>query len=222
MLSFAKTLLLHEVRLAWRQGASSGMTVAFFLIAVALFPFGVGPELNILARISAGVIWVSVLLSALLSLDRMFHADFEDGSLDQLALLPIPMELIVAVKALAHWIVTSLPIIAAAPFLALMLNMGSEGLGVMILSLIVGTPALSFLGAIGAALTVSLRRGGVLVSILVLPLFIPTLIFGVSAIDAVLTNSAAGPNLLLLGAVTAFALALGPFAAASALRLALE
>lgn len=218
----AATLLKHELRLAWRQGSSSGMAVAFFIIVVVLIPLGVGPELNILSRVSAGVIWVAVLLSALLSLDRLFQADFEDGCLDQFAFIPLPLELVVAVKAVAHWIATCLPIIVASPVLAILMNMGSDGFGVMLLSLIIGTPALSFVGAIGAALTVAMRRGGVLVSILVLPLFIPTLIFGVSAIDAVLTRTLAGPNLLLLGAVTALAMALAPFAAASALRLAME
>lgn len=215
-------LLRHELHLAWRQGSSSGMAVAFFVIVVVLFPLGVGPELNILSRVSAGVIWVAVLLSALLSLDRLFQADFEDGSLDQFGLIPLPLEIIVAVKAAAHWIATCLPIIVASPVLAILMNMGGEGFGVMLFSLLIGTPALSFIGAIGAALTVAMRRGGVLVSILVLPLFIPTLIFGVSAIDAVLTQTVAGPNLLLLGAVTALAMALAPFAASSALRLAME
>ena len=218
----AATLLKHELRLAWRQGSSSGMAVAFFIIVVVLIPLGVGPEFNILSRVSAGVIWVAVLLSALVSLDRLFQADFEDGCLDQFAFIPLPLELVVAVKAVAHWIATCLPIIVASPVLAILMNMGSDGFGVMLLSLIIGTPALSFVGAIGAALTVAMRRGGVLVSILVLPLFIPTLIFGVSAIDAVLTRTLAGPNLLLLGAVTALAMALAPFAAASALRLAME
>ena len=222
MRSAAGILLRHELKLAWRQGSASGLAVAFFVIAVVLFPLGIGPELNILSRVSAGVIWVAVLLSALLSLDRMFQADFEDGSLDQLALLPLPLEIIVAAKAVAHWIATCLPIIAAAPILAVLMNMGNDGFGVMIVALIIGTPALSFIGAIGAALTVAMRRGGVLVSILVLPLFVPTLIFGVAAIDAVLTQSVAGPNLLLLGAVTAFSMALAPFAAAAALRLAIE
>jgi heme exporter protein B len=218
----ASILLRYELQLAWQQGSSSGMAVAFFVIAVVLFPLGIGPELSILSRVSAGVIWVAVLLSALLSLDRLFQADFEDGSLDQLALIPLPLELIVAVKALAHWIATCLPIIVASPVLAILMNMGGDGFGVMLLSLLIGTPALSFIGAIGAALTVAMRRGGVLVSILVVPLFIPTLIFGVSAIDAVLTQAVAGPNLLLLGAVTALAIALAPVAAASALRLAME
>lgn len=218
----ALALLRHELKLAWRQGSSSGMAVAFFVIAVVLFPLGVGPELNILSRISAGVIWVAVLLSALLSLDRLFQPDYEDGSLDQLALLPMPLELVVTVKAVAHWITTCLPIIAASPALAILMNMEGEGFAVMIQSLLVGTPALSFIGAIGAALTVAVRRGGVLVSILVLPLFVPSLIFGVSAIDAVLTRTVAGPNLLLLGAITAFAAALAPFAAAAALKVAIE
>lgn len=215
-------LVAHEVRLAWRQGNSSAMAVTFFLVAVTLFPLGIGPELTILARISAGVLWVAALLSALLTLDRMFQQDFEDGSLDLLALAPLPMEMIVLAKSVAHWLTTGLPLVVAAPLLAVLLNMDSAGLGILVVSLLIGTPALSLVGAIGAALTVTVRRGGVLMPLLILPLYVPTLIFGVGAVDAVLNNIVAGPNLLYLGALSLVALALAPFAAAAAIRLALE
>lgn len=215
-------LIGREVRLAWRQGNSSAMAVTFFLVAVTLFPLGIGPELSVLARISAGVIWVAALLSALLTLDRLFQQDFEDGSLDLLALAPMPMEMIVLAKSIAHWLTTGLPLVVAAPLLAVLLNMDSGGLGILMLSLVIGTPALSLTGAIGAALTVTVRRGGVLMPLLILPLYVPTLIFGVGAVDAVLNNIVAGPNLLYLGALSLVALALAPFAAAAAIRLALE
>lgn len=215
-------LIGREVQLAWRQGNSSAMAVTFFLVAVTLFPLGIGPELTILARISAGVLWVAALLSALLTLDRMFQQDFEDGSLDLLALAPLPLEVIVLAKSVAHWLTTGLPLVAAAPLLAVLLNMNSAGLGILVISLLIGTPALSLVGAIGAALTVTVRRGGVLMPLLILPLYVPTLIFGVGAVDAVLNNIIAGPNLLYLGALSLVALALAPFAAAAAIRLALE
>ncbi len=215
-------LIGREVRLAWRQGNSSAMAVTFFLVAVTLFPLGIGPELSVLARISAGVIWVAALLSALLTLDRLFQQDFEDGSLDLLALAPMPMEMIVLAKSIAHWLTTGLPLVVAAPLLAVLLNMDSGGLGILMLSLAIGTPALSLVGAIGAALTVTVRRGGVLMPLLILPLYVPTLIFGVGAVDAVLNNIVAGPNLLYLGALSLVALAMAPFAAAAAIRLALE
>jgi heme exporter protein B len=215
-------LIGREVRLAWRQGNSSAMAVTFFLVAVTLFPLGIGPELNILARISAGVLWVAALLAALLTLDRLFQQDFEDGSLDLLALAPMPLEMIALAKSIAHWLTTGLPLVVAAPLLAVLLNMDSAGLGTLMLSLLIGTPALSLIGAIGAALTVTVRRGGVLMPLLILPLYVPTLIFGVGAVDAVLNNIVAGPNLLYLGALSLVALALAPFAAAAAIRLALE
>ena len=215
-------LIGREVQLAWRQGNSSAMAVTFFFVAVTLFPLGIGPELSILARVSAGILWVAALLAALLTLDRLFQQDFEDGSLDLLALAPMPLEIIVLAKAIAHWLTTGLPLVAAAPVLAVLLNMGSGGLGILVVSLLIGTPALSLIGAIGAALTVTVRRGGVLMPLLILPLYVPTLIFGVGAVDAVLNNVVAGPNLLYLGALSLVALALAPFAAAAAIRLALE
>jgi len=215
-------VLSRDVRLAWSQGGTGTMALSFFLIAVALFPLGVGPELAILSRIAAGVIWVVALLACLLSLDRLFQADFEDGSLDDLMSAPLPLTAVVSAKILAHWISTILPLIVAAPLLALLMNMPPSGYVYLLISLLVGTPALSLLGAIGAALTVSIRRGGVLMSLLVLPLYIPTLIFGVGVIDAAHAGADPLPHLALLGAVSLVALVVGPVASAAALRLALE
>ncbi len=216
------TLVRRDLLLALRQGSSSLMAVAFFVIAVTLFPLGVGPEPGVLSRIAAGVIWVAALLAALLSLDRLFQADFEDGNLDLLVLSPLPLEFAVIAKCTAHWLSTALPLIVVAPVLAVLLNMEAGGFVVLIATMLAGTPALSLIGAIGAALTVGLRRGGVLMPLLVLPLYIPILIFAVSGVEAALTGMSAAPHLSLLGAVSLAALALAPWAAAAALRLALE
>ena len=212
----------RDIKLAWSQGGTGTMALSFFLIAVSLFPFGVGPEPQILARIAAGVIWVVALLACLLSLDRLFQADFEDGSLDDLALSPIGMMGIAAAKTLAHWISTVLPLVVMAPLLAMLMHLPNEGYLLLVISLLIGTPALSLFGAIGAALTVSVRRGGVLMSLLVLPLYIPTLIFGVGAVDAVILSADPTPHLALLGAVTLVGVVVSPFATAAALRLSLE
>jgi heme exporter protein B len=215
-------ILARDLRLALRQGLDAVMAVTFFIIAVALFPLGVGPEPNILARIAAGVIWVAALLAAMLSLDRLFQHDFEDGSLEQLVLAPAPLELIVLAKVAAHWITTGLPLIVAAPLLAVLMNMGADGFLVLLATMLLGTPSLSLIGAIGAALTLGARRGGVLIALLVLPLYIPVLIFAVAAVDAALTGVSVRPHILLLGAILAAALPLAPWAAAAALRQAVE
>lgn len=215
-------IVLRDMRLAWSQGGTGTMALSFFLIAVTLFPFGVGPEPQTLARIAAGVIWVVALLACLLSLDRLFQADYEDGCLDDLASAPIGLMAVVSAKMLAHWLATILPLVLAAPVLALVLNLPPAGYGYLVLSLVIGTPALSLLGGIGAALTVSVRRGGVLMSLLVLPLYIPTLIFGVGAIDAAVLSGDPLPHLALLGAVSLMTLVISPFATAGALRLSLE
>ncbi len=215
-------LLRRDVLLAFRQGSASGMTVAFFVITVTLFPLAVGPDAVILARIGPGVIWVAALLSALLSLDRLFQADFEDGALDLLVLSPLLLEAVVIAKAAAHWLTAGLPLLLIAPVLALFMNLDLEAFGILLLSLALGTPALSLIGAVGAALTVALKRGGALLSLLILPLYVPTLIFGVSAIEAAITSSDPVPSLLLLMAVSLVTLAISPIAAAAALRLALE
>jgi len=215
-------LLDREIRLAWRIGGGGLLAVAFFLITVTMIPFGVGPETGILSRISAGVVWVAALLAVLLSLDRLFQADFEDGSLDHLALSPLPLEAIVLGKCLAHWLTTGLPVVIAAPVLAILLNMDPAGLWILMVSMAIGTPALSLIGAIGAALTVGLRRGGLILSLLVMPLYVPTLIFGALAVEAALSARAPTPLLLIEGAITLFVLVISPLAAAAALRLNLS
>lgn len=205
-----------------RSGGTTGLVLGFFLLAVSLFPFGVGPETNILSRISAGVIWVAALLSALLSLERIFQADYEDGTLDQVLTGAYPAEALVGVKILAHWIIAGLPLVIAAPVLGILLNLPAGAQGYLVFSLGIGTPALSALGSIAAALSVSVKRGGVLIAILVMPLYIPTLIFGVGIVDSALHAGFPAPSMLVLGAVTLVALAIAPFAAAAALRLAVE
>lgn len=215
-------LVGRDLRLALRQRADASLVVLFFVLAAALFPFAVGPEPELLARLAPGVIWVSALLAVLLSLERLFLADFEDGSLDLLALAPLPLELTVLAKALAHWLTTGLPLIAAAPLLAVLYDMEPAGLPMLVLALLLGSPSLSLIGAIGAALTLGARRGGVLIPLLVLPLNVPVLIFGVAALEATLAGMPARPHLLLLGALLLVSLVLAPLAGAAALRQALE
>lgn len=215
-------LVGRDLRLSLRQGADALVAVMFFVLCVVLFPFGVGPEPNMLARISAGVIWVAALLASLLSIDRLFQADYEDGSLELLALGGLPLEAVVLAKTLAHWLVTGLPLIAASPLLAVLMNMPADGFGVLALTLLAGTPTLSLIGAVGAALTLGARRGGVLLSLLVLPLYVPVLIFGAGAVEAAVAGVSAEAHLLLLGGLLAGTLPLAPWAAASALRQALE
>ncbi|MEE8187918.1 MAG: heme exporter protein CcmB [Kiloniellales bacterium] len=216
------TLVGRELRLALRQRADAVLVVLFFVLVAAIFPFGVGPEPNLLARMAPGVIWVAALLAVLLSLERLFLADYEDGALELLILSPLPLELVVLGKALAHWLTTGLPLIAAAPLIALLYNMDSAGLAMLILAMALGSPSLSLIGAVGAALTLGARRGGVLIPLLVLPLNVPVLIFGVGAIDAALAGLAARPHLLILGAILLVSLAVAPLAGAAALRQAME
>ncbi|CAO3417427.1 heme exporter protein CcmB [Azospirillum endophyticum] len=215
-------LVARDLRLALRQGSDATIAVMFFVLCVVLFPFGVGPEPNILARIAAGVIWVAAMLASLLSLERLFQTDYEDGSLELLSLSSLPLEAAVLAKTLAHWLVTGVPLIVAAPLLAVLLNMDAEGFGVLVLTLTLGTPILSLIGAIGAALTLGARRGGVLLSLLILPLYIPVLIFGAGAIDAAINGLTPRPHLLLLAGILAAALPLAPWAGAAALRQAVE
>ena len=216
------TLVGRDLRLALRQGSDATIAVMFFVLCVVLFPFGVGPEPNILARIAAGVIWVAALLASLLSLERLFQNDYEDGSLELLSLTALPLEAVVLAKTLAHWLVTGVPLLVAAPLLAVLLNMEAGGFGVLVLTLAIGTPILSLIGSIGAALTLGARRGGVLISLLILPLYIPVLIFGAGAIDAALTGLTPRPHLLILSGLLAAALPLAPWAGAAALRQAME
>ncbi len=216
------TLVGRDLRLALRQQADAAMIVVFFVLTAGIFPFGVGPEPNLLARIGPGVIWVTALLAVLLSLERVFLVDYEDGSLELLVLGPLPMELVVLAKVLAHWLTTGLPLIVAAPVIALLYNLDPAALPVLLLSMLLGTPVLSLLGAVGAGLILGARRGGVLIPLLVLPLTIPVLIFGVAAVDAALADLGARPYLLILGAMLLASLALTPWAAAAALRQAVE
>jgi heme exporter protein B len=215
-------LFRHEVLLSFRQGGEIGLALGFFVLAVVLFPLGVGPEAEMLRRIGAGIIWVAALLAAVLSLDRLFAADHADGGLDLLALSAMPLEGVVVAKCAAHWITTGLPLVVLSPFLALLLDMEMPAIPVLVLGLLIGTPALSLFGAIAAALTIGARRPGVLSSLLVLPLYLPVLIFGAGAVEAGVAGSGARPHLLLLGALTLAALPLAPFAAAAALRQALD
>ena len=217
-----RLLVLRDLRLALRQGGDAAMVVGFFVLTIVLFSFGVGPEPALLARIAAGILWVTALLAALLSLERLFQADWEDGSLEALALMPLPLEAQVLAKCLAHWVVTGLPLTLVAPLLGLLLYLDAAGYPVLVLSLLLGTPSLSLIGAIGAGLSLGARRGGVLLSLLVLPLYIPILIFGVAAVEASVGGFAARPHLLLLAAFLAGALPLAPLAAAAALRQAVE
>ena len=213
-------LVRRDLALSLRQAADALVAVMFAVLVVVLFAFGVGPEANILSRLSAGVVWVAALLAAMLSLDRLFQADHDDGSLEQLALGPLPLWSVALAKAAAHWLVTGVPLIVAAPVLALMLAMPADGLATLVGAMVLGTPCFSLLGAIGAALVLGARRGGVLVAFLVLPLAIPVLIFGAAATEAALTGLESAPHLMLLGACLLATLALAPIAAAAALRQA--
>ena len=215
-------MLGRELRLALRQGMDSLTVVMFFVLAVVLFPFGVGPDPVVLARIAAGVIWVAALLASMLSLERLFQTDFEDGSLELLVLTPMMPEAMVLAKVAAHWLTTGLPLIVASPLLALLLNMSGDGYLVLIAALALGTPSLSLIGAVGAALILGSRRGGVLLSLLVLPLYIPVLIFGVGAVEGSISGLGVGPHLLFLGALFFAAAALCPWASAKAIGQALE
>lgn len=217
-----KALLLRDLRLAVRSGGGFGLALAFFLILCTLVPFGVGPEGGQLARIAPGILWVGALLSCLLSLDRIFALDHEDGSLDLLATAPLPLEAVVAVKAVAHWLVTGLPLALCAPVLGVLLHLPGPAYGWLVGSLLLGAPALSMLGAFGAAVTVGLRRGGLLLSLLVLPLYMPTLIFGAETVRRGAQGLDAVTPMVFLAAITLAVLALVPFAAAAALRVNLR
>ncbi|OYX27281.1 MAG: heme exporter protein CcmB [Rhodobacterales bacterium 32-66-7] len=217
-----RALLLRDLRLAVRSGGGFGLGLAFFLILSVLVPLGVGADGVVLGRIAPGILWVGALLACLLSLDRIFALDHEDGSLDLLAISPVPLEGVVAVKALAHWLVTGLPLTLMAPGLGVLLNLGPSAYGWLVVSLLLGTPTLSLVGAFGAALTVGVRRGGLLLSLLVLPLYIPTLIFGAEVVRRGAEGMALATPLALLAAISLGAAALLPFASAAALRVNLR
>jgi heme exporter protein B len=223
MIGALSALMLRDLRLAVRVGGGALIGVLFFLIVVTVVPLGVGPDLALLSRIGPAILWIGALLASLLTLDRLLAADQEDGSLDLILMGAAPLELSVAAKALAHWLATSVPLVVAAPVLGLLLNLEPQAIAAVALTLVVGTPALTFLGLIGAALAVVLRRGGLILPVLVLPLTVPVLIFGVSAANAAVTGPAPfGPPLLILAALTLMSLVVGPFAAAAALRHGLD
>ena len=215
-------LLARDLRLAVRAGGGFGLGLSFFLIVVVLVPFGVGPETGLLSTIAPGVLWVAALLACLLSLDRIFALDYEDGSLDLLATSPLPLEGAAAVKALAHWLTTGLPLVLAAPVLALLMSLPWQGYAPLMLSLLLGTPALSVIGAFGAALTVGIKRGGLLLSLLVLPLYVPTLIFGADVARRGAEGQDFTTPLMMLAGISFGALALLPFASAAVLRVNLR
>lgn len=212
-------LFLRDLKLSMRAGGGALIGVLFFLTVVAVIPFGVGPDMNLLSRIGPAIVWIGALLAALLGLDRLFQADRDDGSLDLLLMQETPLVLVVFIKCLAHWTATSLPLVIASPLMGLFMNMNEVSIGAVMLTLLVGSPAITFIGAAGAAVAVALPRGGLLVSILVLPLSIPVLIFGVSASYAAVEEPAPFlPPFLFLMALTLFFAVIGPLAAALALR----
>lgn len=215
-------LLWRDLTLAMRAGGGFGLGLGFFLILVTLVPFAVGPDSEKLATIAPGILWIGALLACLLSLDRIFALDYEDGSLDLLATAPVPLEGLIAVKALAHWLTTGLPLTLAAPALGFLLHLDGAAYLWLFVTLLLGTPALSFIGCFGAALTVGLKRGGLLMSLLVLPLYIPTLIFGAEVVRRGAEGLLVTTPLSMLAGITAGAIALLPFAAAAALRVALR
>ncbi len=216
-------LLHRETTLALRQGGTLGTVLGFYVVIVALMPLGLGPDLALLSRIAPGILWIGLMLSALLSLPRMLEGDDEDGALEVLATGPLPLEAVAAAKALAHWLTTGVPLALMALPLGLLLNLDIAAYPALAASLLAGTPAISFLGSIGAALTLRARRGGLLLSLLVLPLYIPTLIFGISAMAAVLTPPGSfWASMAILGAISLAAVVLAPLAAAAALRTQMQ
>lgn len=222
-MSAALALLIRDVKLAWREGGAIGVALGFYLVVVVITPFGLGPDLNLLARVAAGTLWVALLLAALLSADRIFHNDYEDGTLDVLATGPLPLPLVAAIKSLAHWLTTGVPLALLAPVLGLLLNLPLDVMPLLVLAMLAGTPAVSFVAAIGASLTLGLRRSGLLLGLLVLPLYVPVLIFGVSTVSAAIVGPGSPwPPFLMLTALSLASIVLAPLAAAAALRTALR
>jgi heme exporter protein B len=215
-------VVVRDLTLAMRRRADVLTTLFFFVIVVSLFPLGVGPEMNTLRLMGPGVVWVAALLASMLSLGRLFSADYIDGTLEQLVLAPQPLAVLVLGKVLSHWLVSGVPLVLMAPLLGVQYGLSTQALGVLVVSLLLGTPVLSLIGAVGAALTLGLRGGGVLVSLLVLPLYIPVLIFGAGSVEASVTGLGAGAHLSLLGAILAPALVFTPWATGWALRISME
>ena len=222
MLSVITAVIGRDLKLAMRRQADIVSALFFFIIVVSLFPLGVGPEPDLLRTLAPGVLWVAALLATMLSLPRLFADDYRDGTLEQLALAPHPLGLVVLGKVIAHWLVSGLPLALLAPVLGIQFDLGNDALVILTLAILVGTPALSGIGGIGAALTLGLRGGGVLLSLLVLPLYIPVLIFGAGAVDATVSGLGGEAHLSLLAAITFAALGFAPWAAAAALKIALE
>jgi heme exporter protein B len=216
-------LVHRDLLLAWKEGGTVGVALGFYLVVVTMLPLSLGPDLNLLSRIAPGLLWVALLLATLLSLGRLFETDFEDGSLEAMAIGPLPLEAVAAAKSLAHWLTTGIPLTVLAPVLGLLLNLPLEAYGVLIATMLAGTPAVSFIGAIGAALTLRARRSGVLIALLMLPLYVPTLLFGIEAISASLTGTGGFlPAFLILVAISLASVVLAPLAAALALRFQLQ
>jgi heme exporter protein B len=212
-------ILIRDMRIAVRVGGGALMAVLFFLVVVTLVPFALGPDLALLKRIGPAILWLAALLASLLALDRLFAADHEDGSLDLILMARAPLELVVAMKGVAHWLTTGLPLVIAAPLIGLMLNLDAAAEAALVLTFLAGTPALTFIGLVGAAIAVTLRRGGLLLAVLILPLTVPVLIFGVAAANAAVLGPAPfGAPFTILCALTLASLVIGPFAAAAALR----
>ena len=222
MLRTLAAVVRRDLLLAFRQRADVANTLLFFIVVVTMVPLGVGAEPNLLRSIAPGVVWVAALLAAILSLNRLFAADFADGTLEQMLISAEPLSLIVLGKTTAHWLVTGVPVTAIAVVLGIMFDLGVGETATLMASLALGTPVLSLIGAVGAALTLGLRGGGVLVSLLVLPLYVPVLILGAGSVEAVAVGLGGGPYLLLLGALALFAVVLTPWAVAAALRISVE
>jgi heme exporter protein B len=222
MLETLLWIVKRDVTLAWRRRTDLFTTLIFFVIVIALFPLGIGPELDTLRLIAPGVMWVGALLASMLALEQLFSADHRDGSLEQLLLTPQPLGVIVLGKVIAHWLITGLPLVVLAPVLGLQYDMSAESLKIMVVALLLGTPTLSLLGAIGAALTLGLRTGGILVALLVLPLYIPVLIFGAGAVEATASGLGGQAHLSMLGAILLVALLATPIATSAALRISSE
>lgn len=215
-------LLRRDLLLAFRHRGELANPLIFFLMIVSLYPLGVSPDVGLLRKIAPGVIWIAALLAALFSLENLFRSDFEDGSLEQLLLSPQPLPVLVSAKVLAHWLVSGLPMVLLAPLLGLLLAMPAAALSVLLTTLAIGTPLLSLIGAVGVALTVGLRRGGLLLTLLILPLYIPVLIFATGAVSAAAAGLPVAGQLYLLAALLALAVTLAPFAIAAALRISLS
>jgi heme exporter protein CcmB len=216
-------LIVRDIRLAYADGGAIGTALGFYLVVVALIPLGLGPDLNLLQRIGPGVLWVALLLSALLSMERIFQNDYEDGTLELLTTGPLPLEAIAAAKSLAHWIAAGIPLMLLSPLLGLLLNLEADAFAPLLLTMLAGTPALSFMGSIGAALTCGIRRGGLLLALLLLPLYIPIIIFSLASVNA-LTAGYEGwiSPFSILCAITLASMVLSPVASAAALRNAIQ